>query len=209
MVAVQASNSKGKSTQCTLVAVVDSLRPRGDAAYRGKSSRLHNDIWQGYRGGSGAGAGAVLPWPMTLAPTVVPRLCVPSDSPLQRACTHISQRLQAIKRCPHGSENACAVIAMLIASCALFIEASRCKLLACHIFSKEMQQLSLASACEHQELRAGRASNKNCTSEMPHSARRRLRRCAPPPAARPAAPGSPLPASAVGMNVCSFAYALH
>ena len=70
-------------------------------------------IWQGYRGGSGAGAGAALPWPMTLAPTVVPRLCVPSDSPLQHACPLISQGLQAIRRCPHGSVSACAVAAML------------------------------------------------------------------------------------------------
>ena len=72
-----------------------------------------NDIHQGYRGGWGAGAGAVLPWPMTLAPTVVPRLCVPSDSPLQRACTLISQSMQAIRMCPHGSENTCAAAATL------------------------------------------------------------------------------------------------
>ena len=59
----------------------DAAHPETAAAARGALG-----ICRGYRGGSRAGAGAALPWPMTLAPTVVPRLCVPSDSPLQRAC---------------------------------------------------------------------------------------------------------------------------
>lgn len=89
-----------------------------------------------------------------------------------------------------------------IASCALLRVITPLQpILASYIFSKITQQpVPSVSACRHLELRAGRGL-EYFTSGTPHSARRRLRRCAPPPAARPGAPDSPLPASAMGTYV--------